>query len=102
MRDKKVAVLGAGSWGTALAMSLARSGHEVSLWGRNPEVMAEMEKAAKIGNIFPMQCSLTGFPARQTPGKRFQRRARRSTWCRLRLFEAVLKLQTDMSKAMCL
>lgn len=31
----KVAVLGAGSWGTALASLLARNGHQTTLWGRN-------------------------------------------------------------------
>jgi glycerol-3-phosphate dehydrogenase (NAD(P)+) len=30
-------VLGAGSWGTALAIQLARQGHEVVLWDRNPD-----------------------------------------------------------------
>ena len=30
-----IAVLGAGSWGTALAVQLARSGQPVTLWGRN-------------------------------------------------------------------
>jgi glycerol-3-phosphate dehydrogenase (NAD(P)+) len=30
-----IAVLGAGSWGTALAIQLARSGGPVTLWGRN-------------------------------------------------------------------
>lgn len=34
----KVSVLGAGSWGTALAIHLARSGHGVLLWGRDAEV----------------------------------------------------------------
>ena len=34
----KVSVLGAGSWGTALAIHLARSGHGVLLWGRDPDV----------------------------------------------------------------
>ena len=29
-------VLGAGSWGTALALQLARGGHETVLWDRNP------------------------------------------------------------------
>ena len=31
------AVLGAGSWGTALAIALSRSGHHVRLWARNAE-----------------------------------------------------------------
>jgi len=32
----KVAVIGAGSWGTALAMVLAANGHRVGLWGHDP------------------------------------------------------------------
>ena len=43
--SKKVAVLGAGSWGTALAISLAKNGHDVSLWGRNSEAMAQMQSS---------------------------------------------------------
>ncbi len=43
-----VAVLGAGSWGTALAIQFARSGRPVRLWGRNPERLAAM--AAKRCN----------------------------------------------------
>jgi len=39
----KVSVLGAGSWGTALSIHLARSGHDVLLWGRDPEVVAKLE-----------------------------------------------------------
>ena len=31
---KKVTVLGAGSWGTALAVLLQKRGHDVALWGR--------------------------------------------------------------------
>jgi glycerol-3-phosphate dehydrogenase (NAD(P)+) len=37
---RRVAVLGAGSWGTALAIHLARIGHEVELWGRDAELTA--------------------------------------------------------------
>lgn len=33
----QIAVVGAGSWGTALAILLAQKGHEVRLWGHNPE-----------------------------------------------------------------
>ena len=34
------AVIGAGSWGTALAQVLAGNGHDVGLWARKPEVAA--------------------------------------------------------------
>jgi glycerol-3-phosphate dehydrogenase (NAD(P)+) len=37
-----VAVLGAGSWGTALAIQFARNGRPVRLWGRNPERLTAM------------------------------------------------------------
>jgi glycerol-3-phosphate dehydrogenase (NAD(P)+) len=40
----KVAVLGAGSWGTALAMQLARNGHQVCLWARDPKQAAAMQR----------------------------------------------------------
>src|SRR6476469_3160102 len=35
----RCAVVGAGAWGTALADLLARNGHEVRLWAREPEVI---------------------------------------------------------------
>jgi len=34
---QSVAVIGAGAWGTALAMVAARAGRNVTLWARNPE-----------------------------------------------------------------
>ena len=42
--SQTVAVLGAGSWGTALAIHLARVGHEVRLWGRDCALVDEMSK----------------------------------------------------------
>jgi glycerol-3-phosphate dehydrogenase (NAD(P)+) len=39
-----VAILGAGSWGTALAVHLARIGHEVRLWSVEAPVVAEMRE----------------------------------------------------------
>lgn len=32
---KRIAIIGAGSWGTALATTAARAGHQVQLWSRN-------------------------------------------------------------------
>jgi glycerol-3-phosphate dehydrogenase (NAD(P)+) len=37
-----IAVLGAGSWGTALAVHLARQGHQVRLWGRDCSLVEDM------------------------------------------------------------
>jgi glycerol-3-phosphate dehydrogenase (NAD(P)+) len=36
---KKIAIIGAGNWGTALAATLAKTGHVVTLWGYEPEVV---------------------------------------------------------------
>ena len=41
---RRVAVLGAGSWGTALAVHLARVGHEVALWARDPATVRDIEQ----------------------------------------------------------
>jgi len=46
---KRVAVLGAGSWGTALAVHLARVGHEVRLWARDPATVRDIrERRANV------------------------------------------------------
>ena len=39
---KRVGVVGAGAWGTALAITAARAGSEVALWAREPEVVASI------------------------------------------------------------
>lgn len=41
---KRVAVIGAGSWGTALAVVAARAGHEVQLWSRNEKVVDSINR----------------------------------------------------------
>lgn len=38
----KIAVLGAGSWGTALANTAAENGHDVRLWTHNPDQAVEI------------------------------------------------------------
>ncbi|MGD8165273.1 NAD(P)H-dependent glycerol-3-phosphate dehydrogenase [Pantoea sp. FN0307] len=42
-RNAAVTVLGAGSYGTALAITLARNGHQVLLWGHNPQHLSQLE-----------------------------------------------------------
>jgi glycerol-3-phosphate dehydrogenase (NAD(P)+) len=49
----RIAVLGAGAWGTALAVQAARAGHAVTLWGRDPARMAEMAKARENARYLP-------------------------------------------------
>lgn len=40
----KIAVLGAGSWGTAMALMMARAGHHVTLWAHHPAHISTLEK----------------------------------------------------------
>jgi len=51
----RIGVLGAGSWGTALADLLAAKGHRVELWAREPEV------AAQINGVRENRLFLPGF-----------------------------------------
>lgn len=43
--SQPIAVLGAGAWGTALSLVLARNGQEVHLWDRDEALLQEMSKA---------------------------------------------------------
>lgn len=45
MAIDRIAVVGAGEWGTALAQAAASAGRQVSLIGRDPEVLAEINVA---------------------------------------------------------
>jgi glycerol-3-phosphate dehydrogenase (NAD(P)+) len=49
----QVAVLGAGSWGTALAIQCARAGNAVRLWGRSPQLCAAMAAARRNERYLP-------------------------------------------------
>lgn len=42
MKEVKIAVLGAGSWGSALAILLAKKGHSVDMWSRDRQQVEDM------------------------------------------------------------
>ncbi len=50
---KKIAVIGAGSWGTALAVMLEQSGHSVTMWARNAKAVEEMQKTRENKQYLP-------------------------------------------------
>lgn len=52
-KKNKVAVLGAGSWGTALAILLARKGLEVRLWGRVEDGVLEVQQSRENRLFLP-------------------------------------------------
>ena len=60
----KIAVIGAGSWGTALAALLAENGHKVVLWSYRKDQVEELKKtrcnASKLpGMILPAEIQYT-------------------------------------------
>ena len=58
MGEAPIAVLGAGSWGTALAIHFAHAGRPVRLWGRDRERLAEMAASRRNDRYLPS----AGFP----------------------------------------
>lgn len=49
----KIAVLGAGAWGTALAIQAARAGRDVALWARDPDRAAAIAQARENTRYLP-------------------------------------------------
>ena len=59
-----VAVVGAGSWGTALALVLARNGHDIGLYGRESETLTALKSARENlrylpGFVLPDNCEIS-------------------------------------------
>lgn len=52
-RSTPIAVLGAGSWGTALALHLARLGNDTRLWGRNVDELQQMQTQRENTRYLP-------------------------------------------------
>jgi len=50
---KKIGVVGAGSWGTALAHLLALAGHEVVLWAYEPELVEILQRDRENKTYLP-------------------------------------------------
>ncbi|HFD14937.1 MAG TPA: NAD(P)-dependent glycerol-3-phosphate dehydrogenase [Rhodospirillales bacterium] len=53
MSEPAIGIVGSGSWGTALAQVLARSGHDVILWGRDGAAMARIARSRVNGRYLP-------------------------------------------------
>ncbi|MGQ3052016.1 MAG: NAD(P)H-dependent glycerol-3-phosphate dehydrogenase [Roseateles sp.] len=49
----KISVLGAGAWGTALAMQAAGAGHQVTLWGRDAAAVEQMSASRRNAAYLP-------------------------------------------------
>lgn len=51
--SQSVGVIGAGAWGTAMAMSLARQGHSVELWGLEADVVESINSRHENERFLP-------------------------------------------------
>ncbi len=76
MSGEDIAVVGAGSYGSCLAMLFGRAGHRVSLWARNPETAAAMEESREAqaylpGHKLPPSVQVTADLESAVRGKRF-------------------------------
>lgn len=53
MKIEKTAILGAGSWGTALAWLWGKDGRQISLWGNNPDRVGRVQKTRENSDYLP-------------------------------------------------
>ena len=65
----KVAVFGAGSWGTAFSLVLADAGNDVTIWGRRPEVCEAINERHENTEYFPGHRAARVDPRHGRPGR---------------------------------
>jgi glycerol-3-phosphate dehydrogenase (NAD(P)+) len=56
---RRIAIMGAGSWGTALGIVAGRAGHAVRLWSRNPRVVESINEA-RVNSVYLAAHALAG------------------------------------------
>lgn len=71
-----ISVFGAGSYGTALAIQLARNGSEVLLWGRDDEQRVEMQQR-RVNQAYLPDCP---FPAKLKVANDLEQAATEEFW----------------------
>lgn len=74
MGTKKIAVVGAGGWGTAVALVLAKKGHEVFLWARRKDFCEHLQNARENtaylpGVLLPANIHITNSMREAVSGK---------------------------------
>jgi glycerol-3-phosphate dehydrogenase (NAD(P)+) len=58
----EIAVIGAGAWGTALAIQAVRAGRRVTLWARNPALLSRDVNPRLPSFPLPAEVKVTGAP----------------------------------------
>jgi len=97
---KTIAVLGAGSWGTALSVHLGRLDHDVCLWARDQALVDEM-KVSRVNDVYlpgvavPPGVSITHSVADAVRGRDIIVSAIPSHGCRVVVREAAVHASAD-------
>ena len=93
----KVAVFGAGSWGTAFSLVLADAGNDVTLWARREELCATINEKRENTDYLPghraaRRASRATHDPERAAGRRRHRRARRA------VADAARRTSTDWAR----
>lgn len=70
---KTITVIGVGSWGTALAEVQARLGHQVLVWDKDPDVLADIAKSRQNRRYHPGYRLSRNIMVEKDPGRAVDR-----------------------------